>query len=152
VVSSAIHPTAGQNVPLTVVGGILLSADQQLGMEQLTIGSSPDLVDGLPRILAIVDMNSPGWAYRRVQIDKDGAGDVFSAAGLREESLERATLCLVLRIGVGTSIGLETMLEEIAGNGRQSVTLVAMNGVSYSSQALLPSWVPAWPMCRWQIC
>lgn len=32
---------------LTVVGGILLAADQLLGVEKLTVGTSADLVDGL---------------------------------------------------------------------------------------------------------
>jgi len=79
-----------------VVGGILLSADQQLGVEQLAVGASADLVD-----------------RRGIQVDKDGAGHVFAAAGLGEEGLERAGVGEVLRIGVRTTICLETVLKQV---------------------------------------
>src|SRR3954452_25452260 len=58
-----------------VVGGILLAADQQLGVEQLAVGTSADLVD-----------------RGRVEVDEKGAGDVYAIARLGEEGLERATL------------------------------------------------------------
>jgi hypothetical protein len=51
--------------------------------------------------------------YRWVQIDEDGAGNVFAVAGLREEGFERSALVEVLRIGVGATVSLETMLKEV---------------------------------------
>lgn len=81
-----------------VVGGILFPADQQLGVEQLTVRAGTDLIDG-----------------RRVQIDEEGPGNVFAAARLGEEGLERPGVTRVLDVGVGATIGPETMLEEVAG-------------------------------------
>lgn len=40
-----------------------------------------------------------------IQVDKDGAGHVFAAAGLGEEGLEGARVGEVRRIGVGATIG-----------------------------------------------
>ena len=101
-------------------------------MEQLAVGSSSDLVN-----------------WRRVQVDEDGTGHVFAAAGLGEEGLVRATLAKLLRIGVGTTIGQQAVLEEVPG-GIVSVLTVGFGrmrfATTYSSQALLPSCVPAWPM------
>ena len=53
--------------------------------------------------------------YRGVQVDEDGTRDVFAAAGLSEEGLEGAALGEVCRIGVGTTVGKEAMLEEVPG-------------------------------------
>lgn len=80
-----------------VVGGILLAADQELGVEELAVGTRPDLIDG-----------------RRVEVDEDGAGDVFAIARLGEEGLKGAALGEVLSVGVGTTIGAEAVLEEVA--------------------------------------
>ena len=49
--------------------------------------------------------------YGGVQVDKDGARDVFAVASLREEGLERATLVEILRIGVRTAVSLEAVLK-----------------------------------------
>jgi hypothetical protein len=73
----------------TVVGSVFLAADQQLGVEQLAVGTSADL------------------------INEDGARDVFAIASLREEGLERATLVELLRIGVRTAVSLEAVLKEV---------------------------------------
>lgn len=120
----------------TVVGGVLLAADQQLGVEELAVGASSDLVDG-----------------RGVQVDEDGTRDVFAAASLGEESLVRARLTKLLRIGVGAAIRQQAVLEEVAEGYRVSLGMANLGGrcaskfaITYSSQALLPSWVPAWPM------
>lgn len=45
------------------------------------------------------------------------------------------------------------MLKEVPGDAGQLLGFVAdaCVGETYSSQALLPSWTPAWPMWRWQI-
>ena len=51
--------------------------------------------------------------YRGVQVDKDGTGNVFAAAGLGEEGLVRAILTKVLGLGVGATVGEEAVLEEV---------------------------------------
>jgi hypothetical protein len=79
-----------------VVRSIFLSTDQQLGMEQLAVIPRADLVDG-----------------RGVKINEDGAGDIFSASSLREDGIELAGVVEGFRVGVRTSVFLETMLEEV---------------------------------------
>ena len=59
--------TAGE-----VVSGILLSGDQLLRVEQLTVGASADLID-----------------HRRLQVDEDAARNVLAGASLGEERVER---------------------------------------------------------------
>jgi hypothetical protein len=54
-----------------VVGSILLTADQQLRMEKLAV---------------IARANFVYW--RGVEIDEDGARDVFAASSLGEDSIE----------------------------------------------------------------
>ena len=79
-----------------VVGGILLAADQQLGVEELAVRASADLVNG-----------------RGVQIDEDGSGHVFAIAGLSEEGLVRTTLSQVLGVRVGATILAKAVLEQV---------------------------------------
>jgi hypothetical protein len=102
-------------------------------VEQLAVGTSSDLVN-----------------WRWIQVDKDGTRNVFAAASLVEEGLVRAALAKLLRIGVGATIGEQTVLEEVP-EVVVSVLDYRLRGVygfaaTYSSQALLPSWTPAWPM------
>lgn len=85
-----------------IVGSILLAADQELGVEELAVGASADLID-----------------RRGVEVDKDRPGDIFAVAGLGEEGLERAAFCEVLGIGIRTTISSETMLEEVPGAIRE---------------------------------
>lgn len=54
-----------------VVGSIFLPTNQQLGVEELAVVAGTDLID-----------------RGRVEIDKDGAGDIFAVARLGEEGLE----------------------------------------------------------------
>jgi hypothetical protein len=79
-----------------VVGSILLAADQELGVEELTVVACPDLVDG-----------------RRVQVDKDGSGDIFAIARLGEEGLVGASIANVLRVGIGTTVTTKAVFEQI---------------------------------------
>jgi hypothetical protein len=79
-----------------VIGGILLSTDQQLGVEQLAVITRADLVDG-----------------RGVKINEDGARDIFSASSLSENSVELARVVEGFRVRVRTSVFLEAMLEEV---------------------------------------
>jgi hypothetical protein len=53
--------------------------------------------------------------YGRVQIDEDGTGDVFAVAGFGEESLERASLRQMLRVGIRTTVGSKAVLEQVPG-------------------------------------
>lgn len=106
----------------TVVGSILLAADQQLRVEQLAIGTSADLVDGLSSLASEVCI-ADSATYRGVQVDEDGARNVFAAASLREEGLERAALVELLRIGVRTTVSLEAVLKEVPGEARLAIGL-----------------------------
>lgn len=89
-------------------------------MEQLAVGSSSDLVN-----------------WRRVQVDEDGTGHVFAAAGLGEEGLVGATLAELLRIGVGTAIGQQAVLEEVPG-GIVSVLTVGFGAHAVRDNVQLP--------------
>ena len=79
-----------------VVGSVLLPADQELGVEELAVVARADLIDG-----------------RGVEVDEDGAGDIFAAARLVEEGLERTRICGVLGSGKRAAIRSEAMLEEV---------------------------------------
>jgi hypothetical protein len=114
-----------------VVRRILLATNQQLGVEELSVITGADLINGT-----------------RVQIDKDGSGDIFARAGFSKHGIELSAIMERFRVRVRTPIVLEAMLEEVAvgcqlggeGAGRED------REDTYSSQALFPSWVPAWPM------
>lgn len=79
-----------------VVGSILLAADQQLGVEELSVVTGADLID-----------------RAGVQIDEDGPRDVFAGTGLGEDGIELAAVVEGFGIRIGTAILLETMLEEV---------------------------------------
>ena len=118
-----------------VVGRILLAAEQVLGVEEFAVGARPELVDG-----------------RRVQVEEDGPRDVFAVARLGEEGLVGAALEDVRRFRVRPAIGAEAVLQEVAAAGAVSAgCLVRGAGRTNSSQAELPSWMPAWPRWRWRI-
>ena len=51
--------------------------------------------------------------YRRVQIDEDGARDIFAISSLSEEGLEGPLLANVACVRVNTAICFEAVLEEI---------------------------------------
>lgn len=80
-----------------VVGGIFLSTDEQLRVEELAVTARTNLVDG-----------------GRIEVAEDGARHVFAAAGLAEESLEGARVTDVLGdVFVGLSVGAQAVLEEV---------------------------------------
>lgn len=54
-----------------VVGGVLLAADQLLGVEQLPVGARADLVH-----------------HGGLQVQEDAAGHMLASARLREEGVE----------------------------------------------------------------
>lgn len=85
-----------------VVGSILLAADQELGVEERAVVAGANLIDG-----------------GRVEIDEDGSGHIFAAAGLGEEGLVGAWVADILDIGVRATIGAKAVLEEVARDARQ---------------------------------
>lgn len=54
--------------------------------------------------------------YRWVQIDEDGARNIFAVAGLCEESIVGTGLTDVRGVWVQTPIGFQAMLEQVAIN------------------------------------
>ena len=58
-----------------VVGGILLSGDKLLRVEELPVGTGPDLVD-----------------HSRLEIEEDAPWDVLSGSSLAEETHEKVLL------------------------------------------------------------
>jgi len=75
-----------------VVGRVLLSADELIGMEELRISAVAHFVDN-----------------RGLEVDHDSAGHVLAAASLAEEGLEAL---VVASVGHG-AIGLNTVLKAI---------------------------------------
>jgi len=79
-----------------VVGGILLTGDQLLGVEELSVGTSSDLVND-----------------SRLEIDKDGSGHVLAGTGLAEKGVERVIAATDGLVGGHLSIWLDTVLEAV---------------------------------------
>lgn len=90
-----------------VVSSVFLAADQQLGVEELPVVASADLVNG-----------------GGVEVDEDGARDVFAVAGLCEEGLVRATLDDVLGIGVGAAIHAEAVLQQVPEREGAAISII----------------------------
>jgi hypothetical protein len=82
-----------------VVRRVLLSTDQQLGVEQLSVITSADLID-----------------RAGVQIDKDRSWHVFARSSFGEYGIELTTVVKSLCIRIGTAVLLETVLEEVAAD------------------------------------
>lgn len=80
-----------------VVGRILLSTDQQLGVEELAVLARPNLVDG-----------------RRIQVDEYRPRHVLAAAGLGEKGVVRARILHILGVGVYATVEAEAVLKAIA--------------------------------------
>lgn len=87
-----------------VVGRILLAADEELRVEELAVAAGADFVD-----------------RGRIEVDEDGARDVFAVARLGEEGLEGAGIAEVVGIGIRTTVGAEPVLQEVAGDEAGSV-------------------------------
>jgi hypothetical protein len=79
-----------------VVGCVLLAADQQLGVEQLAVITSADLVNG-----------------GGVKVDEDGSRDIFATASLREDGIELARVVESLRVGIRPTVLLQAVFEEV---------------------------------------
>ena len=79
-----------------VVSGVLLSCDQLLRVEQLSVGSSTDLI------------NNGG-----LKIEEDGTGYVLSSSGLREEGVERVITTSDGLVRGHLAIRLDTVLKAV---------------------------------------
>jgi len=77
-----------------VVGGVLLTRDELLGVEQLSVGTGTDLIDD-------------GW----LEIEEDSAGDVLASTSLGEEGVESVVATTDGLIGWHLTVRLDTVLE-----------------------------------------
>jgi hypothetical protein len=77
-----------------VVGGIFLTGDELLGMEELSVGSGSNLIDD-----------------GGLEIEEDASGDVLAGTGLREEGVESIVTTSDRLIRRHLTIGLDTVLE-----------------------------------------
>jgi len=77
-----------------VVGGIFLSRDKLLWMEELSVGSGSDLIDD-------------GW----LEIEEDGSWDMLASTSLGEEGVEGIVTATNGLVGWHLTIWLNTMLE-----------------------------------------
>jgi len=77
-----------------VVSGILLTGDELLGVEQLPVGTSADLIDD-----------------GRLEIEEDSAGDVLASTSLGEEGVESVVATTDGLIGGHLTVRLNTVLE-----------------------------------------
>ena len=79
-----------------VVGGILLARDQLLRVEELSVGSSSDLIDD-----------------GGLKIQEDGPGDVLSSSGLAEEGVEGVISTSDGLVRGHLTVGLDTVLQAV---------------------------------------
>jgi len=77
-----------------VVGGIFLTGDELLRMEELSVGSGSDFVD------------NGGF-----EIEEDGSGNVLSGTSLGEEGVEGVVTTTDSLVGWHLSVGLDTVLK-----------------------------------------
>jgi hypothetical protein len=152
----------------TVVGRIFLAADQQLGVEQLAVGTGPDLVDRLPPS-AIVEWHSTmsklciqSWSGTRLTylvptltVHKLLTGDCRRTEGSKSTKIERGTYfplpVSVKKVskeppsdrcdasGSGRPSALRPCSSRYLGFSCQFVYEVCGRSRAYSSQAALPS-------------
>ena len=77
-----------------VVGGIFLSGDELLGMEELSVGSGSNLIDN-----------------GGLEIEEDTSGDVLASTSLGEEGVESVVTTTDGLIGRHLTVWLDTVLE-----------------------------------------
>mmetsp|Transcript_8402 Transcript_8402/g.10278 ORF Transcript_8402/g.10278 Transcript_8402/m.10278 type:complete len:401 (+) Transcript_8402:240-1442(+) len=77
-----------------VVGGILLTGDELLGVEELTVGASADLIDD-----------------GGLEIEEDSAGDVLASTSLGEEGVESVVATTDGLVGGHLTVRLDAVLE-----------------------------------------
>jgi len=84
--------------------------------------------------------------YRRIEVDEDGARHIFPVAGLGEEGLGGAVVSL-FALWVRLAVWTKAVLEAVTVVDQEySLERIKQDWCAYSSQALLPSWTPAWPI------
>jgi len=86
--------TDGVMTSSEVVSGILLSGDELLGMEQLSVGSGSDLIDN-----------------GGLEIEEDASGDVLAGTSLGEEGVESIIATADSLIGGHLTVRLDSVLE-----------------------------------------
>jgi hypothetical protein len=79
-----------------VIGSILLAGDQLLGVVQLSVGTSTDLIH-----------------HTRLKINHDGTGDVLASTSLGKEGVERVISAAHSLVGGHLSIRLDAVLEAV---------------------------------------
>jgi len=77
-----------------VVGGILLTGDELLWVEELSVGTSADLIDN-------------GW----LEIEEDASWDVLTGTSLGEEGVESVVTATDGLVGWHLTVWLDTVLE-----------------------------------------
>ena len=77
-----------------VVGGILLSRDELLWVEKLSVGSGSDLIDN-----------------GGLEIEEDGSWDVLASTGLREEGVESVVATSDGLVGWHLTVRLDSVLK-----------------------------------------
>jgi len=77
-----------------VVGGVLLTGDELLGVEELTVGTGSDLIDD-----------------GRLEIEEDATGNVLAGTSLGEEGVESIVATADSLVGGHLTVGLDTVLE-----------------------------------------
>lgn len=90
--------------PRIIIRRVLLTANQQLRMKQAAIITRANLIN-----------------RTRIQIDKDGTRNIFAAARLGEDGVELARVVECRCFGVGATVLLEAVLEEVAGRLEVSI-------------------------------
>jgi len=102
-----------------IVGSILLAADQQLRVEERTVTTGTNLIDG-----------------GGVKIDEERTRNMLPTAGLSEEGLEGTGVTNVLGIGVNATISTEAVLEEVELPGRVTQLGTGLADVEVKNLAL----------------
>ena len=77
-----------------VVGGVLLAGDELLGVEELSVGASADLIDD-----------------GGLEIEEHSAGDVLASTSLGEEGVESVVAATDGLVGGHLTVGLDAVLE-----------------------------------------
>merc|ERR1719163_598052 len=95
-VQDQVHDLLADGVVATgeVVRGILLTGDQLLRVEKLTVSTSADLID-----------------HRRLQVDEDAARDVLAGTRLGEERVERIIAAANGLVARHLAVRLNTVLQ-----------------------------------------
>jgi hypothetical protein len=105
-----------------VVGGIFLAGDQLLGVEELSVGAGPDLVDN-----------------GGLEVEEDAAGHVLSGTGFAEEGVEGIITASDGFVGGHLAVGLDSVLEAEqlpAGVTDLNTSLTNVDGDNFSHDVL----------------